>query len=441
MPPMSESENTLKERIYLALTSEDDGRVCRDIPESACNHQPKNFLIHVLSLGATKSGDGLVDPKLVLSWLLGALGAPPAAAGMLVPVREAGALLPQLFTAASIRRLPQRKWVWATGSLVQGLSLIAMAGAATALEGAVAGWTIVALLALFAIARSACSVAYKDVLGKTVSKATRGTATGTAGTIGAAAVLMFGAALSTGLLEKSVSTICGALILGGALWILAAILFATLDEAPGATEGGGNPLRVARDQFGLLREDPQLIRFIVTRALLIATALAPPYILAMAGRDGSKTLGALGPFVLASALAAILSTYIWGRLSDRSSRRVLGLSGLCSTVALAGTAILGFVGEDWVRNPYVLPTLLFVLMIAYQGVRIGRSTHLVDMTDESRRAAYTALSNTIIGVVLVAGGVFGFIAGITGEASVLALFAAMSLGAVVTARGLREVQE
>ena len=89
MAAITETRNALKDRIYLALTSEDDGRVCRDIPESACNHQPKNFLIHVLSLGATKTGDGLVDPKLVLSWLLGALGAPTAAIGMLVPVREA----------------------------------------------------------------------------------------------------------------------------------------------------------------------------------------------------------------------------------------------------------------------------------------------------------------------------------------------------------------
>tara|TARA_R110002126_G_scaffold4815_14_gene24959 strand:- start:3557 stop:4882 length:1326 start_codon:yes stop_codon:yes gene_type:complete len=441
MAAITETRNALKDRIYLALTSEDDGRVCRDIPESACNHQPKNFLIHVLSLGATKTGDGLVDPKLVLSWLLGALGAPTAAIGMLVPVREAGALLPQLFTAASIRRLPQRKWVWAAGSLVQGLSLAAMAATVLLFDGATAGWMIVALLAVFAVARSACSVAYKDVLGKTVSKATRGTATGTAGTVGAVTVFLFGAALSTGLLDKSVTVLCGALALGGVLWIVAALLFTTLDEAPGATEGGGNPLRVAREQFGLLRRDAQLVRFIVTRGLLIATALAPPYLLAIAGRDGEKSLGALGPFVLASAFAAILSTYVWGRLSDRSSRRVLGLSGMIAAAILAAAAGVAGAGGSWLQNGFVLPVLLFGLMIAYQGVRIGRSTHLVDMADENRRAAYTALSNTIIGVVLVAGGVFGIVADIAGIPAVLGIFALMSAGAVVTAYGLDEVQQ
>lgn len=109
--------------VYEILTSEDDGRVCRDIPESACKDQPRNFLVHLISLAATKTGDGLSDPKLVLSWIMTQLGAPAFLIGLLVPVREAGALLPQLFTAGAIRSMPQRKWAWAAGSLIQGLAV------------------------------------------------------------------------------------------------------------------------------------------------------------------------------------------------------------------------------------------------------------------------------------------------------------------------------
>src|SRR5690606_36186198 len=132
------------ERIYEVLTGEDQGRVCRDIPEEACSEQPRNFLTHVASLAATKTADGLLDPKLVLAWLLGALGAPLFMVGLLVPVREAGALLPQLVIAAGIRSLPVRKWVWAAGSVVQGLCAAGIALAAATLEGAPAGWTILA---------------------------------------------------------------------------------------------------------------------------------------------------------------------------------------------------------------------------------------------------------------------------------------------------------
>jgi hypothetical protein len=83
---------------------------------------------------------------------------------------------------------------------------------------------------------------------------------------------------------------------------------------------------------------------------------------------------------------------------------------------------------------------LFVLMVAYQGVRVGRSTHIVDMADEETRAAYTALSNSVIGILLLVGGLFGLVAEAAGVALVLALFSVMCIGAGILAQGLEEVQ-
>ncbi len=322
------------------LTSEDDGRVCRDIPDSACHEQPRNFLTHVVSLAATKTGDGLVDAKLVLSWVLAGLGAPAALIGLLVPVREAGSLLPQLFTAAAIRRMPQRKWAWAAGSFVQGLAVAGMALAALTPDGAVAGWAIVGLLSVMAVARSVCSVSYKDVLGKTVSKATRGTATGTAGSAAAVLVLLYGVLLATGVLEKSIPVVAGGMFVAAVLWIGAAALFVTLAEDSGAQEGGANAFGTAIKQLSLLWEDRQLARFIAVRGLLTATALAPPFLISLSGSSGGRALGELGAFVVAGALASVVSSYVWGRLSDRSSRSVLANSGLIAAMLFLGTAAL-----------------------------------------------------------------------------------------------------
>src|SRR5690606_15128325 len=122
---------------------------------SACHEQPRNLSVHLVSLAATKTGDGLLDPKLVLAWLLTALGAPAAAIGAIVPAREAFALLPQLFIAEPIRRRERRKWVWAAASAGQGLAVIAIAAVALTLDGAVAGWSVVALVVIFGCARSA----------------------------------------------------------------------------------------------------------------------------------------------------------------------------------------------------------------------------------------------------------------------------------------------
>lgn len=431
------SDTTL-DKAYRMLTSDDDGRVCKDIPESACNDQPRNFVTHIASLGATKTADGLIDPKLVLSWLLTQLGAPAVFIGLLVPVRESGALLPQLLTAASLRRLSKRKWAWSVGSAVQGLSAASIGLAAIFLEGAAAGIAIVTALGILALARSVCSVTYKDVLGKTVSKARRGTATGTASSLAAFFVIIFGAVLATGALSRMPVVLAGLFIAAG-LWLLAAILFSTLQEEPGATEGGANPLTAALENFGLLAKDAQLRRFIAARGLLISTALAPPFMVAL-GSDGDaeNAFGGLGLLVIASAGASLLSSYVWGRLADRSSRKVLIFSAVAATIALVATLSLnaaGLLGSVW-----GLPSVIFALMLAYQGVRLGRSTHLVDMATQDTRAAYTALSNTIIGLLLAAGGAFSLLAEFAGVTVVIAVLAAMSALSVLASLGLKEVQ-
>ena len=232
-----------------------------------------------------------------------------------------------------------------------------------------------------------------------------------------------------------------ALAVAGALWLLAAAIFVGLAEEAGATEGGRNAADVLGDQLGLLRTDVQLRRFIGARALLLATALAPPYVLALAGRDSSNGLGTLGPFVVASSLAAISSGYLWGRLADRSSRRVLLAAALLAAAALGAISAAGWIlGGDALAG-WLMPSLLFALMVAYQGVRVGRSTHIVDMASEEKRAAYTALSNTAIGALLLVGGTVGWPAGRYGEATVLALFAVFCVLAALVAAGLEEVQQ
>lgn len=430
----------ISEELHELLTGDDEGRLCKDIPESACRHQPSNFATHLISLTATKTGDGLADPKLILAWLLEVLGAPAVSIGLLVPIREALALLPQLFTSATIRAMPVRKWVWAFGSLIQGACVLAMAGVATQFEGAMAGWLIVALVAIFALARSACSVSYKDVLGKTVSKQSRGTATGSAGSVSAALVLTFGLLMSSGMIPLNVTTIAIVLVLAGCLWIVAGTIFMRIKEEPGATEGGANALERAIDQVALLGEDGQLVRFIAVRGLLTATALAPPFLLSLAGQSGERTLTSLGPFVVASALASVLSAYIWGRYADRSSRWVLITAALGGAAVLGAVGVLSFAAPSVMSATYFMAAALFVLMIAYQGVRLGRSTHLVDMADSDKRATYVALSNTIIGVLLLVGGIFGLIAQWLGVEAVLLIFAAMCFAAAALAFGLDEVQ-
>ncbi len=430
---MSEAGSSFEETLFEALT--DDSGSSGGLDDAARAAEPGNFLRHAASLSMTKIADGLIDPKLVLSWLLTTLGASAVFVGLLVPIREAGALLPQLFVAGRVQALRHRKWVWALGSVGQGLSVAGIVAAGLTLQGAAAGAVICALLAVLALCRSLCSVSYKDILGKTVGKSRRGAATGLAASAASVGVILFALALLSGLAERMVLVI-GALCLAAALWLAAGALFSTLREAgstPAQGDGDG-PLA----QLALLRTTPQLTRFIATRGLLVATALAPPYLLLLAQSQGQTGVRQLGALVLASALASLLSSYLWGRLSDRSSRNVLRLAGLVGAAALAAAVLLDRAGV--INSAWALPLVLFVLMIAYHGVRQGRSTYLVDMAPADQRAAYTAVSNTVIGVVLLVSGGFGGVASLLGPQVTLAVFAAMCLAATLVAGGLDEVE-
>jgi hypothetical protein len=352
---------------------------------------------------------------------------------LLVPVREAGALLPQLVISGAVHGMARRKRAWAAGSAGQGLAAIGMVAVGLTLTGPLAGALVVGLLALLALSRSVCSVSYKDVLGKTVGKTRRGAATGAAASTASTGVILFALALILDLGDRLV-LVLGALTLAAAAWLIAAVAMVLMREE--AQPGEALSTRQSIAQLSILTDRPQLARFIAARAALVGTALAPPYLVLLAsGENAARQLGAL---LLASAVASFLSSFVWGRLSDRSARRVLILSGLAGAASL-GLALAvdgaGLSGTSW-----AIPVVLFLLMVAYHGVRMARSTYLVDMARPDDRATYTAVSNTLVGLFLLLAGAVS--AGLAAMSVPLALWAflVMSLAGAWIAAGLDEVE-
>lgn len=393
------------------------------------------YLIHVGALVLTKTADGLIDPKLVLAWLLNVIGAPGYIIGSLVPVREAGSLLPQLVLARQIEARRHRKSFWIAGSAIQGLAAIAIAAAAFFLSGATAGWTILLCLTILATARAACSTSYKDILARTIEKGKRGKVSGTAGTVAAAIVFVFAILLSLGIWPREPAAVSLAVLLAGILWLAAAVLFSRLSEPAAETEDTGHDLT---DLVRPLFDDRELQIYIATRALLISTALAPAFLVMLGGR-GTSGPGNLGVLLIASSLAAIFSSYLWGALSDRSSRKTLIVASGAAVITYFAASAVGWLGLEG-QTAYAIPVLIFSAQIAYHGARAGRKTHLTDMDSDGRKAVYTALSNSVIGVMLLLGGLLGLVADMFGAAVVLALLGCLSSFAVFMAWQLSEVQ-
>lgn len=421
----------LEKRLFEALVDDTSGK--GGLTGAQARREPANFLRHAVSLSMSKVADGLIDPKLVLSWLLSHLGASSFFVGLLVPIREAGALLPQLFTAPRVQAMARRKWAWVAGSIGQGAAAAGIVLAAVSLSGAAAGVVICASLAVLAVARSVCSVSYSDVLGKTVGQSRRGAATGTATSLGAGAVVIFALLLISGVPDRA-TLVIAAIALAALLWLGAGFVFSTLWEEPAP----GERRAAALGQLNILRCDPQLTRFIWARGLLTSTALAPPYIVLLGAQAGQGTFDRLGALVLASSIASFISSWVWGRLADRSSRRVLMFSGMVGALALLAAVAVDLAGAS--DTIWALPAVLFVLMIAYHGVRQGRVIYLVDMAPKDNRATYTAVSNTVIGIVLLGSGVFGALASLAGAKATLLIFACMALASIFVTKGLDDIK-
>lgn len=83
--------------------------------------------------------------------------------------------------------------------------------------------------------------------------------------------------------------------------------------------------------------------------------------------------------------------------------------------------------------------LLFASAVAHHGARVGRKTYLVDMANQDNRAQLTAVSNTVMGVVLLAGLLLGWVDAAFGAHAVLWVLVAVGALATLSALKLPDV--
>ncbi|MBT8099535.1 MAG: MFS transporter [Gammaproteobacteria bacterium] len=430
---------SIAENIYDKLANSEDARFCEEIGEDACRATPQSFVLILLSNFLTKLGDAIASPKTTLAWITTAVGAPAFVLGFLVPIRESGSMIPQLFIGGIVRRLAIRKWVWVIGSIGQCLCIAGIGIVALRIEGTAAGLAILGLIALFSLARGFSSVAAKDVLGKTVPRKSRGRLTGWSASAAGLLSVGIGVALMLPAIAGQDSAWLGWLLIATAgLWLLAAGIYAQVPESPGETDGGRSLVQ-SLQQLRLLLNNKPFTRFVTTRALLMCSALSAPFYIALAQKSLGSPTRLLGAFVAAAGVASLVSAPIWGRFADSSSKWVM----VAAAVITASTGIVVFLVSQFLpglnQTLWFLPLAYFVLSVAHSGVRVGRKTYVVNLATGNQRTDYVAISNSIIGVLLLVVGALGSLAPLIGNDGVIGLLALMGLSGAVLGTTLANV--
>ncbi len=427
--------------LYEKLLNEEDARVCKNISEDACKEVPGNFLLMIISSFFSKLGDAIANPKVVLPWVMETINAPLYLIGFLVPIRESGSLIPQLLIASYIRLMPVRKWVWVGGSILQAVAMVGIGLVAWTSNGTMAGYAIIGLLVIFSLARGLSSVASKDVVGKTIPKTQRGRVTGWSASLAGLITVLIGGVFLFISQEALSPLIYGAMLAGaGLLWIIAALVYAGIKEYPGATDGGGNALFEALKRLRILRDDKPFRRFVITRSLLLCSALTAPYYVVLAQQYLGSPTYLLGLFVLASGAASLLSAPFWGHFADLSSRKVM----IAAAIMTAALGLIVYTIDQLVPQllqfTLTLPLVYFLLSIAHQGVRVGRKTYVVDLAEGNKRTDYVSVSNTLIGIILLILGFTGALSTVLEISSIILILSLMGVIGAILAVFLPEVE-
>lgn len=409
------------DRLYTRLVTRVDPAETA-LPRDVQRDVPRNGLRLVAANTLQSSGDQMVSASTVLPWLFHVIGVPAALVGLLVPIRESGSMLPQAFLTPLVVRVRRRKWVFVTGAGVQAASVAVMAAIAALGHGTAAGVGILAALVVFSLGRCLCSIASKDVQGRTIPSGERGQIIGLATSAAGLVAVTLGLAIRlVGGHDIHAGQIAILLAAGAVMWTLSAAVYAQVREPAGegpseksgeadASGSGGEGDKGASgswfaDAARLFREDPTFRKFISVRGLLLVSSLSPPFIVSMSVAAGTHALTGLGGFILASGVASLIGGRIFGRMADRSSRLLMArAASAASLVAIALVVVVlavpGFDGGS-AAGTAVFVGSYFLLTLLHSGVRVGRKTYVVDVAEGDTRTAYVAVGNTSMGIILL----------------------------------------
>lgn len=416
---------------------------------SAPDNSRANAKRYVWAHGLQNVGDQIVAAKTLLPWLLQSSGVPAFFIAMLVPIRESGSMLPQAALTPWVKARPRRTKVWNVGALGQATAAVLIALAALFLEGVALGVAVIIALAGFATSRALCSMASKDVQGRTIEKGQRGQISGRAAMLGGVAAILVGALLWALRDHISKPLVAGLIFAAALSWVAAVMIFKGIVEPTNESESGGPNRTWWRDTWRLFADDKDFRDFVIVRSLLLVTSLSTSFIVALSAEagadlDSAGPAGAGGPtanvgtFMVAAGLASLVGGKIAGVWSDRSSKKVLTYSSLMGSVIL----FLLVASALWLpsgANGWIFPVGFFAMSVVHTGVRVARSTYVVDMAEGDKRTEYVGAANTIMGIMLLIVGALSGVIASFGSASALIFLALMGLVGVFMSSRLKEV--
>ena len=410
-------------------------------------HLRRNFAVGVVNGALYIVAEALIDPALVLTWFLARLSASNLLIGLVVPLRDTGWFLPQLFAAHYLARLPHKLPTYKAVSLVRSLAWLTMVVVTLTQRD-----PTVLIIGFFvpyivnSLASGWAGLPFMDVVAKTIPAQRRGTYFGTrllvGGALSVAGSLVVRYALSEQLGRAFPANVGQLMAIAALFAVISLFSFGFVIEPPGeVAEVASLSAHLGRAAV-IPQRDSNFRLFLATRVMLMAAQMATPFFAVYASRELGAGPEMVGVYLAANMTASLLSNLAWSRLSDRRGNRVV--------IRLAASLGLTMALLAWLSGPldqalgltFVAAWLfaaVFAVLGAFQsGISVGGMGLLLEIAPPSDRALYVGLANSVLGVALLSTSVGGLLVDWLGYRGVFLLAAGCYAVGLWTATLLRE---
>jgi MFS family permease len=386
-----------------------------------------NFIVNFLDGTFFWWGASFYSARTILPLYVSRLTDSSLAIGLLATINATGWLLPQLFTANWVHRLPRKKEAPVRiGLFTERLPVILLVPAAW-LANRSPGLALALFFVLFAwhvVGAGVVAVGWQDMVANVIPVDRRGRFFGVTN-FGGTATGVLGAMAAAWLLDRYdfpsgyMYSFAAAAVLISLSWVFLALTREPLqaNQEPVVSSG-----EYWRRLPGVLRADRNFRRFLLSQVVIAWGGMAVGFLAVYAVRRWQLPDSQAGDYTASMLIGQALSNLLFGVLADRKGHKlVLELSALfgVSAVVLAYLAP----APDWFH-------LVFALVGANTAGSILAGIMIVfEFTRPEMRPTYIGLSNTIIGVFnAITPMIGGWIVGVLGYRPLFAMAAV--LGAV-----------
>jgi len=355
-----------------------------------------NFTVNMLDGTTFWLGLSFMATRTILPLYVSHLTDSTLAIGLLAMIVSTGWLLPQLFTANWVQRLPVKKVIVVrVGLYAERLPvflLILSAWLATRSQ-TLALVTFFIFLTWHVVGAGVIAVGWQDMIAKVFPTGRRGRFFGITN-FGGTATGILGASAAVYVLDKYEFpygyVICFA---AAALFIFVSWVFAAQTREP-AQVSKAEP--VSQREYlsslpAILRSDPNFRLFMLSQIVVVLGGMAVGFLTVYAVQRWNLPDGQAAVFTISMLMGQAVSNLIFGWLADRKGHKlVLELSALCGALAVGVASIA--------PSPLWFYIVFALVGASAAGFILSGIMIVFEFCEPEIRPTYIGLNNTVMGV-------------------------------------------